>query len=197
MKLYYSTTSPYSRKVLILCHELEIADMVEVVQVNPFEDSSSLREVNPLSKVPTFVLDNGEPLYDSSVIAEYLQRLVNKPILSLADFVSQQRLHALADGIMDAAFSLVMEQRRPEEQRSPSWQQRWEGAISRSITEFEQKYIDHAQQWHIGSIAIACALDYLAFRIRENDWKEQHPKTKAWFQDKITKSIMIKTDPRQ
>jgi glutathione S-transferase len=197
MKLYYSTTSPYSRKVLILCHELEIADMVELIQVNPFEDSSSLREVNPLSKVPTLVLDNGEPLYDSSVIAEYLQRLVNKPTLSLVDFVSQQRLHALADGIMDAAFSLVMEHRRPQEQRSPSWQQRWEGAISRSITEFEQKYIDHAQQWHIGSIAIACALDYLTFRIPENDWKQQYPKTKTWFQDKITKSIMIKTDPRQ
>ncbi len=197
MKLYYSTTSPYSRKILILAHELDLLHDIEMVRVNPLEDPLDLRENNPLAKVPTLVLSYGEPIYDSPVIAEYLQRFVNKAVLSLEDYVSQQRLHALADGMMDATFSLVMERRRPEEQRSPLWQQRWEGAIFRSIAEFERRYIDDAREWHLGSIAIACALDYLTFRVPQNDWKQQYPKTKAWFQEITNKSSMIKTDPRQ
>lgn len=197
MKLYYSKTSPYARKILILAYQLEIADIIEIVQVNPLEDPPDLRVTNPLMKIPTLVLDNGEPIYDSPVIAEYLQRFVNKAKLSLEDYVLQERLHALADGMMDATFSLVMERRRPESQRSPLWQQRWSGAISRSIAELEQRYIDDARQWHLGSIAMACALDYLAFRIPENDWKQWHPKTKAWFEDITNKSSMIETDPRQ
>ncbi|MDF5713048.1 MAG: glutathione S-transferase N-terminal domain-containing protein [Rhizonema sp. NSF051] len=173
MKLYYSKTSPYSRKVLIVIYELEIVDKIEIMPVNPLEDPPDLNENNPLGKIPTLVLSNGDSIFDSPVIAEYLQRhFVNKAPLSLESYVSQQRLQALADGMMDATFSLVMELRRPEEQRSPFWQRRWEGAILRSIAEFERKYIDDARQWHLGSIAMACGLDYLAFRIPENDWKQ-------------------------
>ena len=198
MKLYYSKTSPYSRKVLVLAYELEIVNSMEVIPVSPFEDPLELLKNNPLCKIPTLVLSNGDSIYDSPVIAEYLQRdFGNKPTLSLESYVSQQRLEALADGMMDATFSLVMERRRPEEQCSSFWQRRWEGAILRSIAEFERQYIDEAGQWHLGSIAMACALDYLAFRIPENDWKQQHSKTKAWFEDIINKQSMIKTDPRQ
>lgn len=197
MKLLYSKTSPYSRKVLVLAYELEIVNSMEVIAVSPFEDPPELHKNNPLGKIPTLVLSNGDSIYDSPVIAEYLQRdFGNKAALSLESYISQQRLQALADGMMDATFSLVMEQRRPEQQRSDFWQGRWEGAVLRSIAEFEQKYIDDAGQWHLGSIAMACALDYLAFRIPENDWKQQHPKTKAWFEDLINKPSMIKTDPR-
>ena len=197
MKLYYSKTSPYSRKVLVLADELEIINSMEVIPVSPFEDPPELLKNNPLCKIPTLVLSNGDSIYDSPVIAEYLQRdFGNKTALSLESYLSQQRLQALADGMMDATFSLVMEQRRPEQQRSSFWQGRWEGAILRSIAEFERKYIDEAGQWHLGSIAMACALDYLAFRIPENNWKQQYPKTKAWFEDIMNQPSMIKTDPR-
>jgi glutathione S-transferase len=197
MKLYYSITSPYSRKVRVLAHELEIVDKIEMIRVSPLEDPQELHQSNPLGKVPTLVLDNGEPIYDSPVIVEYLQRLVNQTALPLEEYILQQRVHALADGMMDAIFSIVIERRRPEEQRSPLWQERWKNAVLRSIGEFERKYIDDAQQWHAGSIAMACALDQCAFRIPEMDWKQQHPKTKAWFENVSTKSSMIKTDPRQ
>lgn len=198
MKLYYSKTSPYSRKVLLVIYELGIADSIEMIPVKAFDDPPELHKNNPLGKIPTLVLSNGDSIYDSPVIAEYLQRhFGNKAALSLESYVSGQRLQALADGMMDATFSLVMERRRPEEQRSSFWQRRWEGAISRSIAEFERKYIDDAGQWHLGSIAMASALDYLAFRIPENDWKRQHPKTKAWFEEIVNKPSMLKTDPRQ
>ena len=197
MKLYYTTTSPYARKVLVLAHELGIVDSLEIVLVNLLEGAAQLRQHNPLGKVPTLILDNGEALYDSPVIAEYLQSLVNKTALSAADLVEQNRLQALADGMMDAAVSLVLEERRPEEQRSSFWQQRWEGAISRSLAKLEEKYLDEAWQWHLGSIAIACALDYLAFRLPENDWKQRYPKTHDWFGGIIDKSSMRAPDPSQ
>jgi len=196
MKLYYSTTSPYSRKVLVLAHELGIADSLEIVRINVIEDTGELRQHNPLGKVPTLILNNGEALYDSPVIAEYFQSLVNKTALSAADLLEQNRLQALADGMMDAAVSLVLEGRRPEEQRSPFWQQRWEDAISHSLAKLEEKYLDEAYTWHLGSIAIACALDYLAFRLPENDWKQRYPKIKKWFGGIIDKPSMRVTDPR-
>lgn len=197
MKLYYSTTSPYSRKVLILAYELEIFHSIQMMRVNPLENPPELRKENPLGKVPTLVLNDCNPIYDSPVIAEYLQRIVNKGELSIEDYISQQRLHGLADGIMDVTVSLVMEQRRSKEHRSPFWQERWEHAILSSIGEFERKYIDDAQEWHIGSIAMACALDYVFFRKPEIDWRQQHSKTQSWFEDIINKPSMIHTDPRQ
>ncbi|NEN93322.1 MAG: glutathione S-transferase [Okeania sp. SIO3H1] len=196
MQLYYSSTSPYSRKVLVFAYELEIIDSLELIQVHPFDDPIELRQNNPLGKVPTLILDNGEPLYDSPVIVNYLQILANKTAFSVENFVSQNRLQALGDGIMDAALSLVLENRRIQEQRSPFWQQRWEESILRSLKDFEEKYINDAQQWHIGSIAMVCSLDYLLFRLPINDWTQKYPKSANWFQVMMERQSMKITDPR-
>ncbi|MGK7943622.1 MAG: glutathione S-transferase N-terminal domain-containing protein [Microcystaceae cyanobacterium] len=196
MKLYYSSTSPYSRKVLILIYELDLVDQVDLIRVNPFEDPMELWRYNPLGKVPTLVLDNHESLYDSSVITQYLQSLVDPAILLTEEWSSQKCLESLSDGIMDAAVSIVMEKRRPEEQQSSFWQERWTDTIMRSLKVFEEKYLDHRQKWYLGTIAMVCALDYLEFRLSDKNWKQLYPKTEHWFQRTIDKSSLKKTDPR-
>ena len=196
MQLYHTPTSPYSRKVLVCAYELEIIDSLEIIQVHPFDNPMDLSQHNPLGKVPTLILDNGESLYDSPVIVNYLQILTNKTAFSTEDFLSQNLLQALADGIMDAALSLVQENRRTKDKISPFWLQRWEESILRSLLKFEEKYINYAQEWHIGSIAMICALDYLLFRLPINDWRQKYPKTTNWFQVMMERESIKITDPR-
>ncbi|WP_225411637.1 glutathione S-transferase N-terminal domain-containing protein [Stigmatella hybrida] len=70
MELWYAPTSPFARKVRIAAHELGLAGCLRLVEVTPWTDAR-LRALNPLSKVPTLVLDSGEVLYESGVLCEY------------------------------------------------------------------------------------------------------------------------------
>ena len=75
MKLYYSKTSPYSRKVRLLLYETGLASTVAMLPCNPFEENPELIAANPLSKIPTLITGDQTALYDSPVICEYLDTL--------------------------------------------------------------------------------------------------------------------------
>ena len=72
MKLRYSTTSPFVRKVHVLAIETGQIDKIELVKTNTADPNSGLNRNNPLNKVPALELDDGSSLYDSRVICEYL-----------------------------------------------------------------------------------------------------------------------------
>src|SRR5207249_2286271 len=72
MELTFSPTSPYTRKVLIIAHELGITDKIRLVPTHPRTDTERLVPLNPLSKIPVLITDKGEAIYDSPVICEYL-----------------------------------------------------------------------------------------------------------------------------
>src|SRR5690606_24807882 len=77
MKLHWSPRSPYVRKVMMVAHEHGLADRLEIVptHVAMEQANAALMARNPLSKIPTLVLDDGTALFDSRVIAEYLDGL--------------------------------------------------------------------------------------------------------------------------
>ena len=134
MKLAFSAASPYVRKVTACAIKRGINDKVERMKIGTTDPA--LLPLNPLSKVPTLVLDDGTSLYDSPVICEYLDALGEGPRLLPAEGEARWqalRLQALADGVLDAAFSVVMELRRPESERSADWIGRWRTAISRAV----------------------------------------------------------------
>src|SRR3974377_2247191 len=136
MKLYFSTTSPYVRKVRVVAIEKGLADRVELVAANPWPDPAAVVAVNPLGKVPTLVTDDGLALYDSPVICEYLDALAPAaPLLprSGSDRWQVLRCQALCDGILDAAVAIVLERRRPEAERSMLSEKRSADAIRRSV----------------------------------------------------------------
>ena len=74
MKLWHAPTSPFARKVRIAAYELGLSDRITLVGVNPWIDRR-LREINPLSKVPTLVLKDGDILFESASIAAFLAHL--------------------------------------------------------------------------------------------------------------------------
>ncbi len=77
MLLHWSPRSPYVRKVLIMAHEVGIADRIDTVRtiVAAAEPNVELMKENPQSRLPTLRLADGTVIYDSVVICEYFDTL--------------------------------------------------------------------------------------------------------------------------
>ena len=116
MKLIGTPTSPYTRKARVVLAEKRI-DYDFLVDV-PFDEATTVPDYNPLGKVPVLVLDDDTTIFDSRVIAEYLDNA--SPVSRLIPEDTRQRIQvrrweALADGCMDAVVAVVLEKRRPAE----------------------------------------------------------------------------------
>jgi glutathione S-transferase len=81
MKLRYSPASPYVRKCLVLAHEAGLAGRIETVPTATADPASGLAKDNPLGKIPALILKDGQVLFDSPVICEYLDSLHRRPKL--------------------------------------------------------------------------------------------------------------------
>jgi len=176
-----SPTSPFGRKIKIAMAELELDDRIEIVPADTNDPTESLRRQNPLGKVPTLVFEDGSTLFDSRVIAEYLDDLAGGRRLfptGQARF-AQLRLQALADGICDAGLLQVYEQRlRSPEMRSAAWVENQAGKVTRALATLEATPPVYERP-RIGEIALACALGYLDLRF-EGAWRAGHPALVAW-----------------
>ena len=177
MKLLASTTSPFARKCRITVLEKGLSDCVDVIWASPFNDDAvaqDLRLANPLNKIPTLVLDTGEAIFGSHVICEYLDGLSQQnPLLppNGPDRFRQLTRIALADGLMEAAFNLVMEQRRPKHAQSVEWIERWSQNIGRAIEVIDWRVpIGTPPEFGLAEIGLACALDYLEFRLPDMEF---------------------------
>ena len=196
MKLIYSLTSPYARKVRILLLEKGIDATVEHVIASPLAEPEKVIPANPLGKIPV-LLTNAGALYDSPVICEYLDGLEGQPLLPVsgADRWAVLRVQALADGIMDAAFSLVMEQLRPETERSGAWRERWRSAILRATVDAHRDFPRLEDRFDLGQIAMAAALGYLAFRLPDIDWQTDAPSLAMWWDEANQRASVLATRP--
>jgi len=180
MKLIASLTSPYARKVRIALAEKKIE--YELVAAAPFAADSTVPSFNPLGKVPVLVLDDGTNLFDSRVIVEYLDTV--SPVSRLIPEPSRQRIvvkrwEALADGICDAASTIVLEGRRPAKVQSKDWIDRQRLKIDRGVAELAAELGErpwcNGEAYSLADIATGCALGYLDFRHPGIDWHEQYP----------------------
>src|SRR5918997_3912961 len=132
-----SPPSPFGRKVKIAAALLDLSDRITVERADTSDPSDPLRTQNPLGKIPTLILENGETLYDSRVIVEYVDELVGGGRLIPAGWsrFDALRQQALADGVMDAAILKSYEARwRPEERREQRWLDHQQGKIDRALT---------------------------------------------------------------
>lgn len=178
-----SPASPFGRKVKIAIAELGLGERVEIVLADTNDPAEPLRRQNPLGKIPTLVLEDGSTLFDSRVIAEYLDHLAGggKLFPAGAERFAQLRLQALADGICDAALLQVYEVRfRPEEGRNAGWIENQAGKVSRALAALEDAP-PVFERPRIGEVALACALGYLDLRFAALGWRDRYPKLAAWY----------------
>jgi len=180
MQLFYSPTSPYARKCRVVARERGLMADLEEVACNPMEDPAKLHASNPLGKVPCLVLDDGMAIFDSPVIAEYLDGLGNEPALIPAAGSARFKVlvaAALGQGMTDAAFNMTMESRRPEPQRSPEAIARWRAAVLRGLDQMTAhlKGLPGAltpDGMTMGHIACGTLLGYLDLRHGGLEWRK-------------------------
>ena len=181
--LRYSPASPYARKIRIAADLLGLAEKIEIVAADAADPADSLRRQNPLGKIPTLILEDGSALYDSRVIAEYLDHLAGGgrmiPAVPSARFTAL-RLQALGDGINDAALLIRYESfSRPEGLRYDEAIALQQGKIDRALGALDAA--PPAGAVDIGHIAVACALGYLDLRFA-GAWRGEHQRLVAWLE---------------
>jgi glutathione S-transferase len=184
MKLHWSPRSPFVRKVMIVAHERGLVDRLNCVRtvVAMTTPHHELMRDNPLSKIPTLVLDDGTALYDSPVICEYLDGLDDEPKLFPRDRehrIRALRRQALGDGFLD----LLVLARNERLSEQPSQVHLRNAAVrSAAVLDGLEREADAlaASGFNIGQIAIGCALSYLDFRFAEEDWRKDHARLAIW-----------------
>lgn len=199
MKLFYAAQSPFARKARIVIRELALPG-IEEIAVNPFETPAPLLAANPLSKVPTLVMDDGSALYDSQVICEYLASLGSQPAFLPASGSARWivlRRHALADGLLDAAFNIACETlRRPEHERSADWIRRWLTAIERGLDALESEIPSFGSGVTLAHVVTASLLTYLDLRLSAQlDWRLRCPALARWHAEFSTRPSLLATVP--
>lgn len=201
MKLHWSPRSPFVRKVMVCAYEAGIVDRFTCVRSPVAMDKPNLDLLvdNPLSKLPTLVLDDGFALFDSSVICEYLDTLHVGARLFPAEgrerFIALQQ-QALADGLLDVLLLWRQERNKPQPQQRPEWLAAFKVKSTASLDALEQVAprlrLDRIQ---IGDIAIACALSYYDFRLPDRQWRDGHPALAAWHAKFAERDSMRRTEP--
>jgi glutathione S-transferase len=179
MILRSSPASPFGRKVRIAAMILGLDGRIKVEAADTADPADTVRQQNPLGKIPTLVLDDGLVLFDSRVILEYLDHLAGGgriiPAEPTARFAAL-RLQALADGIMDASILRVYEGRwRDPAKHEPKWVEHQAGKVARALAALEAAPPARATPPDVGQIAIACALAYQDFRF-QGTWRKDHPR---------------------
>lgn len=195
MKLFFSPTSPYVRKVMICAHELGLADQIVLLaaKASPVDRDKSIVEKNPLGKVPTLVTNAGLALYDSRVICEYLNDLGKGNLFPKEESHKWEAItmQSLGDGLLDAALLARYETfLRPKELCWNEWVSGQLEKIHSALNYFESN--SHSDSFHIGQITLACALGYLDLRYAHLEWRKAHPKLKAWFEEIGTRESVKK-----
>jgi glutathione S-transferase len=203
MKLRYSPSSPFVRKVWLAVCELGLESRVERVPTNPLKREDVVNSPNPLGKVPALETDDGTVLYDSPVIIEYLDSEFggNKliPARGAARWTVLRR-QALADGMMDSTVLCFVEGLRKKERQSLGFIAHNRAAVERSLAALEREADDLGQAANAATLTIAVALELLAIHLPDLDWRGPQPKLAAWFDAFRRRPSMIATqlaDPKK
>lgn len=172
MKLLYTVNSPYARKVRIVAAEKHIdVQLQEVVLSSP---DCPVKNYNPLGKVPVLVLAGGDALYDSRVIAEYLDNRTPLAHLIPKDNSTKsavRRWEALADGVCDAAVAVMLEQRKPDTMQDATFISKQMDKVIRGLTVLNNDLGQNKwcvdDSFSLADIAVGCTLGYLGLRFSQ------------------------------
>ena len=166
MKLYITAPSPFARKCRIVAREKGLIDRIEEIAVDPYANAPELLASNPVVQVPTLIAEDGLPLNDSPVICEYLDALGHGSRLLPADGAERlrvRRLETLGNLALEMGVKLLLELRRPETERSPTWIARWTENMARALDALEAARPDAARM-DMGVITAGVAVTWVGFR---------------------------------
>ncbi len=184
LKLYWSPKSPYVRKVMICAHELGVVNRLKLVRAVAamLKPNPEIMIDNPLSKIPTLVREDGLVLFDSVVICEYINDLVQGDLFPDQGEAKWQALrwHALADGLLDVL--ILWRNERERVQPSLDLIAAFELKVRSTLTLLEQE-VDalNTVPLNIGTLNVGCALGYLDYRFDGLQWRNVAPALSRWY----------------
>jgi glutathione S-transferase len=199
MKLVGSRTSPYVRKVRVILAEKQLAH--EFIEESAWTPGTTVPRYNPLNKVPALVMDNGDTIYDSAVISEYLDAISGGSLIpaGAVERARARRDEALGDGIADAGITAFLERKREPSRQDAAWIARQMDKVDAGIDSMA-KNLGHnpflgGAQMNVGDIAGACGLFWVEFRMPEIRWRDSHPNLKAWAERLEMRPSFVATRP--
>ena len=202
MKLIGSLASPYVRKVRVVLAEKKLECIFELEDV--WTADTKIHQCNPLGQVPCLIMEDGSPMFDSRVIAEYLDTLT--PVCKLLPPNGRDRAdvkvwEALADGVADAAMLVRLEKTlRPPEQQSAAWMERQMGKVHAGLAVMSANLGEspfcRGNHYTLADVAVGCTLGWLSFRFPDIGWREDYANLAKLF-DKLSERASFKdTQPR-
>lgn len=200
MKLFYSATSPFVRKVMVAAIELGLADRLdkEPAAVGPIDRNQTVMPVNPLAQVPTAITDDNLPIHDSRVICEYLDSLAGGGKLFPPPGNARWRAlteQSTADGLLDAALLGRYEIARPAANQYEAWRLGQMDKIRTALNQCNVWVPMLGSRVDIGTITIGCALGYLDFRYADLAWRTGRQPLADWYATFVARPSMTQTTP--
>ena len=199
MKLHWSPRSPFVRKVMIVAHELGLTDRIACVRTvaATTKPHAELMQDNPLSKIPTLVLDDGTVLYDLPCHLRISRRFDMAGMCFFPPTKARMmalRRQALGDGCLD--FLLLLRDERGRQHPSPVHLAAYTTKQQSVLDAFEREAADlAATPFNIGHVAIGTALSYLDFRFADEDWRTPHPRIAQWHKQFSARPSVRATEP--
>jgi glutathione S-transferase len=179
-KLLHASTSPYSAKIRMAA--AYAGYKVDLVPTVTADVPAELLSANPLGKIPVLVLDDGQSIYDSRAITQYINRETKNALFprNAAKRTEAERLEALADGICDCLLAHVMERRsRPAEIVHQPWLDKQWSKVERSLDHLVANPPKLPKKINAGHIALRAMLSYIDLRFA-GQWEKGRGKLKRW-----------------
>lgn len=135
--------SPFVRRVAVTMQFYGIP--YEHVSLSVFRHMDAMRPLNPLFKVPMLTLPNGEKLYESAYLLDYLDELAtergSEPLTPRCgpERRQVQQLMALAMVATEKAVALEYERKRPADLQWPDWTSRLRGQMRQALAMLEAR----------------------------------------------------------
>ena len=199
MKLHYSPASPFARKAWVTAIECGFGDRLTLLPTNPHDSTPALVAANPFSKVPALELDDGQVIYESLLICEYLDDMAGGGIMIPAERserLAMLRRHALANGVMEVSVLRRVESLRAKEADRDRNIARQEAITKRALDRLESMAASLDDTLDLGNVSIVIALDYLDFRFPGDAWREGRPTLAAWYERNSKRDSLKATMPK-
>ena len=200
MKLIIATPSPFARKARVVLREKKFT-FEEIIDV-PWNKDTITKDLNPLGKIPILLQQDAEPLYDSTVIVQYLENLKKSPRmfpLDAKDHIQARLIEATSDGVCDAVVLIYLEHSRSKNLQSNAWINRQEKKIYKGIEYLSdnlgnKKYF-LGNNFTIAEVSTISCLEYLDLRFPKFDWRTKHSNLEDYWQIHKDRKSFLETKP--
>ena len=186
-KLLSATPSPYARKVRIQLAEKGIP--FELITEVPWNGDTQTPRWNPLEKLPVLICDDGQGIFESRYINEWIELKHPEPPLVPADvdgILAVKRFEVIADGACDAVLLSIFETQRDEDKRSAPWMERQGRKVDGALRELARLVGDqpfcHGGRFTMADVATGTLLGFLAVRWPQVEWQQRHPNLAAYWE---------------